>query len=214
MSEFQSQLRHLIANRRTQEARALYTTLAQYAHRRVESHRRNRYPDLLSASESEELVAEVLYQLMSGALARFRGSCLPELLGFVRTITDRTVWRAARRKREELTALEGAAGEAVREWTHAPPGPEAAVRILQDSPMPHADQDYLVQLLEHGSKADLARATGVSRAAVTQRVKRIQDRIAAMPERDQDAVESWLHAAAHRALLLPRDGGDDRVVGT
>lgn len=200
MSDFSHQLELLQSNRHSAEARALYTTLAGYIHRRVEHMRIQRYPDLLSQARAEELVAEILYQLMSGGLARFHGDSLPQLLGYVRTISDRTVWRAARRTREERDALDGPAGEAVRSWSRPTRPPDEAVRMVQHTKMREADRRYLEQLLRHGSKAELARQLGVSRAAVTQRVHRIQERIASLSRGEQEAVRSWLEVAAHRAL--------------
>ena len=58
-------LEQLLANRHTSEARGLYTTLARYAHRRVENIARRRYSDVLAAPDREDLVAEVLYQLIN-----------------------------------------------------------------------------------------------------------------------------------------------------
>lgn len=200
MAEFNQQLRLLLSDRTSPEARALYVTIAKYVHGRVQWYGRHRYRDVLSNGEVEDLVGDVLFQLMTGSLAQFRGETLRELLGYVRTITDRTVWRVTRRRIEERNALQGAAAETVRSWTQAPPGPEQAVRILQHAPLAEKDQAYLRALLAAGSKSEYARRAGVSRAAVTQRVQRIRSRIDALTESQRGAVQNWLEVAAHRAL--------------
>jgi len=195
------QVRALIADRHTAEARELYLTLARYSHSRVRRHSRSRYPDLLSAADEEEMVGEVLYQLMSGALAQFRGGSVGELLAFARCVCDRVVWRTARKKRRERDALDGEAGEHVRAWSGYIASPEQAVRIVPDTPLSEKDQGYLLDLLGAGSRSEYARQAGVSRAAVTQRVQRIRARIHALSERDQEATEAWLRASADRLAL-------------
>jgi len=195
------QVRALIADRHTAEARELYLTLARYSHSRVRRHARSRYPDLLSAADEEEMVGEVLYQLMSGALARFRGGTVAELLAFARSVCDRVVWRTARKKRRERDALDGEAGDHVRAWSGHVASPEQAVRIVPDTPLSEKDQHYLLDLLKAGSRSEYARQAGVSRAAVTQRVQRIRARIHLLSERDQEATEAWLRASADRLSL-------------
>ena len=197
-TDIRPQLRLLLADRHSPEARALFLTLAGYAHSRVRRHARSRYGDLLGAPDEEELVADVLLQLMAGSLATFRGHSLPELLAFVRSICDRSVWRLARLRRRERDTLEGPVGEEVRGWNAASPSPEASVRMVPASPLNQADQGYLMELLEAGSKAEMARLQGVSRAAVTQRVQRIRARIEQLSPRDQATAEAWLRGSAER----------------
>ncbi len=197
-SELRRQVRALIADRHTAEARALYLQLARYSHSRVHRHASSRYPDVLSHTDEEEIVGEVLYQLMSGALASFRGETLPELLAFCRRVSDRCVWRAARKKLRERDALDGIAGEHVRDWNCHLPSPEEAVRLIPETPLSTTDQTYLLALLRAGSRSEYARQAGVSRAAVTQRVQRIRARIRALSEADQSATEVWLRHSAER----------------
>ena len=199
--DLREQVRALIADRHTPEARALYLELARYVHGRVHRGVRTRYPDVLSADDEEELVGEVLYQLMSGALASFRGESLPELLGFCRSVADRCVWRAARKRLRERDALDGVAGEHVRDWSGTVPSPEESVRIIPETPLSQKDQDYLLAVLAAGSRSEFARQAGVSRAAVTQRVQRIRARIQALSERDQRATEAWLRHSVERLQL-------------
>ncbi|MEL6345521.1 MAG: hypothetical protein AAFV53_20600 [Myxococcota bacterium] len=185
-------LRQLLANRRSPEARALYLQLAEYTNSRVSRLTRSRYADLLSQAEQEEIVGEVLYQLMSGTLAQFRGQTLGELLAFVRTITDRCLWRTAKRRIRERDALAGEAGEHVRDWNSVSARPDQVLVAIPQTPLAQSDADYLIGLFQSGSQANYARACGVSRAAVTQRVQRIRKRIASMSEAEQATTEAWL----------------------
>ena len=200
--DVREQVRALIADRHTPEARALYLELARYVHGRVHRHARSRYGDILSDSDEEELVGEVLYQLVSGGLASFRGHSLPELLGFCRSVSDRVVWRAARKRLRERDSLEGVAGEHVRDWSGHLPGPDEAVRMMPEPSISETDQDYLLALLQAGSRSDFAREEGVSRAAVTQRVQRIRARIHALSEQEQQATEIWLRQRAQQLQLM------------
>lgn len=188
----------LIADRHAPEARAMYLQLARYAHGRIQRRCSGRYHGVLGSAEQEELVAEVLYQLMSGALARFEGDSVPALLAFVRTICDRTVGHAARARIRERNTLESEAAEEIEAWNGAPLSPERAVHLVPESPFSEADQDYLHALFSAGSKAELARLQGVSRAAVTQRVQRIRTRIARMNVDEQQRAEAWLELVALR----------------
>jgi hypothetical protein len=192
-------LDQLLANRHTGEARALYTTLARYAHRRVENIARRRYSDVLAAPDREELVAEVLYQLVSGALARFQGHTTGELLAFVRTISDRHVNHAAHKRIRERNTLAGEVGDTVRGWISREPSPEEIVRLDVDCPLSDEDALYLTALFVSGSRADLARDKGISRAAVTQRITRIKTRIDALPNRKQSDAKVWIEELAHRS---------------
>ena len=70
---------------------------------------------------------------------------------------------------------------------------KAEAERVAESPLSEADQAYLRQLLAAGSKAELARRAGVSRAAVTQRVQRIRRRVAELAPRERSSHEVWLH---------------------
>jgi hypothetical protein len=192
-------LRLLLADRGAPEAQALFLTLAGYVDRRVRRQTQARYRDLLGAAEQDEVVAEVLYQLMAGSLAQFRGDSLPELLGFVRSVSDRCLGRAARKRLRERQALDLEGQEEVRSWSGTLPRPDQVVHLVPESPLAAQDEDYLRALLRAGSRADFARATGVSRAAVTQRVQRIKARIEGLSPLEQQAAEGWLHHEARLA---------------
>lgn len=193
------QLEQLLANRRSPEARQLYLMLAQYIDRRVRRTTRYRYADVLSDADQEEVVGEVVLQLMSGALARFRGHTIGELLAFVRMICDRSVGHTARRRIRERDTLAGEARDEVMAWTASSPQPDQVIRLVPDTPLSEADAEYLEKLLQVGSQAALARAHGVSRAAVTQRLHRIRDRIAAMSPQAQQSTKAWVQVMAMRA---------------
>lgn len=198
--ELQPQLRLLLADRASPEAAAFFQLLMKYVHKRTVAVSRH-CGNALAASEQEEVVAEVLLQLMQGSLASFRGQSIPELYGFVRTIADRTTWRVIRRKERERRALEGEGADAVEGWQGTLPRPDADAERVADSPLSDADQDYLRQLLAAGSKAELARRAGVSRAAVTQRVQRIRKRVAELGPQERSSHEVWLERAAREALM-------------
>lgn len=196
--DLRRQLRLLVCDRHSAEARALFEVLTRYAHRRVGVVNRH-CGYALSEGELEEVVGEVLLQLMQSSLAAFRGETLPELLGFVRTITDRTAWRSIRRRDRERSLLQ-ADGDLVEDWTANLPRPDAHLETVPDSPLPEADQAYLRELLLAGSKAEFARRSGVSRAAVTQRVQRIRSRVAELAPMARMAHDVWMNQAARRAL--------------
>ncbi len=193
-------LEQLLADRGSPEARALYTTLARYSHRRVMRLCAGRHAGLFSTDEHEELVAEVLLHLMRGALCRFRGTTVPELLAYVRSVTDRTVGHAARRRIRERDTLTGEARLSVTEWTHSSPAPDLGVRISHSNPLNERDSAWLQQLFQAGSQAQLARASGVSRAAVTQRIQRIRSRIRSMEQDQQLEAEVWARQSAYAHL--------------
>ena len=176
----------------------MFEVFSRYAHRRVSVVSRH-CGNALSEGEQEEVVGEVLLQLMQGSLVAFRGETLPELLGFVRTIADRTAWRLIRRRDRERSLLH-TDGRIVEDWTAALPRPDAHLEVVPDSPLPDNDQAYLIELLQAGSKAEYARRSGVSRAAVTQRVQRIRHRISELPAMDRMAHDVWLNQAARRVL--------------
>ena len=194
------QVRLLLANRRSPEARALFELLTRYGHRRVARISRHAASPL-SQSEQEEVVGEVLLQLLQGSLAAFRGETIPELLGFVRTIADRTTWRSIRRRDRERAMLQSEAVDIVEDWNGRMPAPDAHSERVAESPLTELDQDYLVQLLQAGSKAELARRAGVSRAAVTQRVQRIRFRIEELASHDRLQHEVWLTQTARRVVV-------------
>lgn len=196
-------LRLLLANRRSVEARELFELITRYTHRRVGNV--NRHCGVaLSPSEQEEVVADALLQLLQGSLATFRGKTVPELLGFVRTIADRTTWRTIRRRDRERALLQTEATSLVEEWNARLPAPDVFGERDMDSPLSDADQQYLEKLLRAGSKAELARRAGVSRAAVTQRVQRIRGRVSELSANLRMQHEVWLSQAARRVVAEER----------
>ncbi len=199
MTELTFQLQDLLADRHTQESRALFELLLKYVNRRVRSAAWRCCRGVFGESELDEIVSDVLLQLMTSALARFRGETIGEMLAFVRTVADRSLWRAARKVQRERKAIRQDE-RVVRAWHAELPSPEDLVRLVPDSPLSDVDEAYLRGLLAAGSKVAYARETGVSRAAVTQRVKRIQTRIAKLADGEQMAVDAWLHQAAHEVL--------------
>lgn len=201
--EFRRRIRLLSARRSCPEAAALYDVLIRYAHRRVLTVAQ-RSGARVPRSRQEELVGEVLLQLMDGSLARFRGGSLAELLGFVRVIADRLTWRAVKSVEREGRHLRQSGAETVREWSADSLHP-SDVEYEAVSPLPEADREYLLRLLAAGTKAELARKAGVSRAAVTQRVQRIRARIQALTEGDRMAHDVWIHRSARVVLLAESD---------
>jgi hypothetical protein len=199
MSDLHTQIRLLTADRHSPEARALYAMLARYVDRRVHGVVRHAASDLLSPSEVEEVVADVMFQLVTGALLQFRGEVLGELMAFVRTVSDRRLWRTIKRKIREKRYLEQANVDDLRA-REARLQPDQLVHIVPDLPLGEDDEAYLRALLEAGSKAELARQRSLSRAAVTQRVQRIRKRIEALHPGQQLAVDAWLQQAARDAL--------------
>lgn len=193
--DIRRELRLLLADRSAPEARAMFEVLLRYIHNRVRHTTRSRQ-GRITPNVREELASDVLVQLMRGSLAAFRGETLPELLGFVRTVTDRTVWRAIRSSdREQMVDF-----EFDDERVAGPIGGPHHAEFVGDSPLPSRDQEYLMELLQAGSKAELARRAGVSRAAVTQRVQRIRTRVDSLAANDKMAHEVWLHQAARSVL--------------
>ncbi len=193
----------LVHDRHSADARLLFTQLMAYAETRLQRIIHGRYADLLTSDDREELLGEVLFQLMNGALMTFRGTTIGELLAFVRCICDRQAWRAARKALRERTVLDDAHPRAaeLRDWTTAAPPPDAG-EIGTESPLDETDTAYLRSLLEAGSRAEFARRTGVSRAAVTQRIQRIRRRIEALPATDREDAEQWLVAEASRFVQI------------
>jgi len=200
MSDFQSQLRLLLSDRHNPEARAFYETLLRFAGERVRAVWAARYHNVLGQAELDEVVSEVGLQLVMGALSRFRGETLAELLAYVRTISDRSLGLCARRRLRERDLLQGVDSDCIRDWHGTIPGTEHAVENVPDCPLPEKDQAYLLSLLSAGSKAEYARLNNQSRAAVTRMVQRIQSRIDTLGSSDRDAVDVWMHHAAREAL--------------
>lgn len=197
-------VRRIVADRHAPEAKALFEVVARYAHRRMGVVSR-RCGDALTASEQEELVGDVLFQLMQGSLASFRGESIPEFFGFVRTICDRTAWRVIRRKERERRVVEREP-ETLEDWSVDLPRPDAFLEVRAESPLPEGDRDYLVALLRSGSKAEHARRSGVSRAAVTQRVQRIQTRVLELSLAERLVHEAWLEQTARAVAYESTDG--------
>ena len=186
------------------EALRLYRRLELFVKGRVYRMGRSRYRDLLCESALEDVISEVLYQLMSGALWQFRGSTLSELLGFAKTISDRNLWRTARKRIRERDALQEQEEE-IQAWACASPRPDHTLIAIPQTPLCEPDATYLLALIDAGSHAHLARELGVSRAAVTQRVQRIRSRIDQLSEEERATAESWLrHSAARKRARAAR----------
>ncbi|NOY24533.1 MAG: hypothetical protein GXP62_01535 [Oligoflexia bacterium] len=192
-------VRLLLSDRHAPEARALFLLLARYIHGRVGRRCAGRYYGIMGSAEQEDLVADVLTMLISGALARFEGHTVASLLTFVRTMTDRTVGHAARARIRERDALNGDAATDVEHWSSRELRPDQVLRFVVESPFSDADCAYLTDLFRAGTKAEYARTHGVSRAAVTQRVQRIRARVAHMADQDQALAHSWLEHLAWRS---------------
>lgn len=196
-------LRRILADRHSPEAAALFQTLLDFVERRVAYQARTRCRGLLAEADQEEVIGDVLFQLMEGALMRFRGQTMAELHGFVRTMTDRTAIRRAQRRlreRETVADLRDAQDATWARRSHT--GPDDQVDFGAPSPLDETDQQYLRELIAAGSKAELARNQGVSRAAVTQRIARIRARIAALTPPRRAAHEAWLQRTASEVLDL------------
>ncbi|MCA9489149.1 MAG: hypothetical protein KC621_04485, partial [Myxococcales bacterium] len=88
----------------------------------------------------------------------------------------------------------------LEDWSASMPRPDAHVEIRSDTPLPDNDRAYLEDLLRAGSKAELARRSGVSRAAVTQRVQRIQNRVAELSQHERLSHEAWLLQTARTVV--------------
>ena len=74
--------------------------------------------------------------------------------------------------------------------------PDEVVHLVPDCPLSREDADYLTALFASGSRADLARQSGVSRAAVTQRLNRIRTRIDSLPSQQKGAAKAWIESLA------------------
>ena len=128
---------------------------------------------------------------------------MPELLGFVRTVTDRTTWRndSSPGPRAQPASLRTRlSSRRTGRCAYVPP-PDHEQRaggglatVARRPGLPPSS------LLKAGSKAELARRAGVSRAAVTQRVQRIRNRVADLTADAQMRHEVWLSQAARRVV--------------
>jgi hypothetical protein len=197
MTLVREQIQTLLTDRRSPEARAFLLTTLRYVERRVGALRSRRYGDLLGPVDAEEIVADVGMRLLNGALARFRGNDLPELLAYVRTITDRCTGRVARRILRERRASQDLL-DVVAARGGGFERPDAEVEA--PCPFTERDQAYLLALLEAGSRAEYARLQGQSRAAVTRMVQRIRERIDALSADQRVAAEVWLDQRAREIL--------------
>lgn len=203
MSTIQENIRDLMINRNSPEAMELYMLLMKYAHKRVLYITKTCGSDRLTHPEVEDLVSDVMLQLINGSLAQFRGSTIPELIAFVRTVTDRRIWRTRTKRikdRELLKRIRTTREDALATASELP---DDIVEFEPETPLNQEDEKYLEALIRAGSKAEYARQNDISRAAVTQRVKRIVKRIESFTQADQLAVESWLNRMARNALLDP-----------
>ncbi len=200
MEDFQHQLQQLQANRKSPESRAFYLTILRFVERRVRAVWRQRYRDLLSSADLEEIVSDVGMRLMTGALARFRGSTPAELYAYVRTITDRSMGRAVRRRLRERDAMAEFQADGASALLGSLPHPDAAAEVQASCPLTSKDQRYLVALIQAGSKAEYARQHAQSRAAVTRMVQRIKGRIRALQPDERTAVDVWMHQQAREVL--------------
>jgi len=200
MDNLNQHIRSLTADRHSPEARALYMALLKYIQGRVKNVTRNRASGMFSVAEKEDIVADVLLQLMTGSLVQFRGETIPELYAYVRTITDRRIWRVMGRRIKERDLLRRSQIVAEVFQNRSQEGPDKGVEMDPEVPLSEEDEGYLTALLRAGSKAEFARQNTLSRAAVTQRVKRIMKRIESLTVADQLAVEVWLNKTARQVV--------------
>lgn len=199
--EFRSDLRRILADRHSPEAGVLFRKLLEFTERRVQHLARTRCRGLLSQADQEELIGEVLFKLMEGALARFRGETIAELHAYVRTMTDRMATRRAQRRLLERETVADLRDQRDTRWApETQAAPDDHVDFDAPSPLDEADRAYLTELVQAGSKAELARRANVSRAAVTQRVARIKARIDALAPSQRAVHEAWLQRVATEAL--------------
>ena len=212
MSDVQQQIRHLLVHRHSAEALELYTLVMKYAYRRVVHVTSGSTAYKLTKAEVEDLVSEVMLQLINGSLAQFRGNTIPELLGFVRTVTDRRVWRDRTKRIKSHEMMRSLKAETERHPNHSRIALDTVYEFDVDTPLSQEDQAYLAGLIEAGSKAEYARRNSLSRAAVTQRVKRIVNRIELFTENEQMAVQSWMQKVARTALASEMPGLPTQVI--
>lgn len=187
---FQEELQILLASRNSPESRAFFQRILEYVDARVIWVWKARCQDVVGNGEREEVVGQVMVELLSGAIARFRGETLKELLAYIRRITDRTLLHRARGRLRERRL--GESNEI--DWQARSPDPSDFELEVTENPLPEADQLYLLELARAGSMAEHARRLEVSRAAVTLRIQRIRSRIEAMAPGDQASVEGWFRS--------------------
>lgn len=201
MTTLHHNLRQALADRHSPEAAHIFGALYPRVCQRAGQVRARRWSDVLTDADVDEIVAEVMYTLVEGALARFRGQTSRELYAFVRTMTDRVASRRAQRVLRERTTVEQATTTQDAMFARAPaPPPDARAEVDPKDPLEEADQIYLEALIQAGSKAALARQKGTSRAAVTQRLQRIRARVASLPAGDRDRHRAWLLIRAREAV--------------
>lgn len=200
MSQVQQHIRQLLVHRHSAEAMELYTLIMKYTHKRVLHVTSGSTAYKMTKAEVEDLVSDVMLQLINGSLAQFRGESIPELLGFVRTVTDRRVWRDRTKRIKGYEMLRTLKADRQQQVKHTTMGCDPLYDFEVETPLSPEDKGYLTELIEAGSKAEFARRNELSRAAVTQRVKRIVRRIETFTEQEQMAVQSWMQRAARTAL--------------
>lgn len=177
----------------------LKAAVAMWALFEVRATHRARYRDLLSHNEVDELGADVLSELLSRSLARFKGHNDRQLYVYVRTAAHRAVSRAARRKILDRDSVAQLNTEAP---TDSPPlqgrpTPPPRLRLRPSDPLPISpeDQAYIEALLQAGGKlSSLAEARGVTRGSVTKRVQRIMGRLDALEPEQRERVGEWAEA--------------------
>ena len=195
MPSFQEDLRALLSNRNSREAREFFHALMLYVDSKVHSLWRQRWEDVLGNAEREEIVGQVMLELLSGGLSRFQGENLNQLYAYARTITERTLLARARARLRQEQLSRGEVDPSLRPPSHRP---DDFSDCPEEIPLTAADQDYLLGLLRAGSQAEYARRLEVSRAAVTLRLQRISARVEAMSARDQASVRAWCEQAAQQ----------------
>ncbi len=201
MEDLQRNIRHILANRHSADARAFWETLLKEIERRVRYVQQSRWSDVLRSTETEELVGDVLFDLMQGGLARFRGESIGELYAFIRTICERKVARAAQKRIRERKHVDYKADLTFDDRTVPAKAEASEIQGWEvNSPLPTKDQAYLTELLKAGSKAELARRKGVSRAAVTQRIQRIHVKLQELGEQARLEHRTWLQRQAESVI--------------
>lgn len=151
--------------------------------------------DRVGPADVDDIVSDVLLTLLRGGLECFRGESEPQFRAYLRVISQRATWAlATRRSRERSVAEELVAS------TTAMSAPPAEVEFDCRTPLGREDRIYLQALMRAGSRAELAREKGVSRAAVSQRLQRIDRRVGRAPQRSQEAHEGWLRVQARATV--------------
>ena len=131
--------------------------------------------------------------LLLDALFKFRGQHIGALISFVRTITDRHIWHTAQRRIREKKQHAEHMAAVIHDAPSTSPDPEATLIAIPSCPLDSTDTNYLPGLIRAGSQANYARQQSVSRAAVTQRLKRIRARVHRLTPAEQHAVRHWIH---------------------